>query len=89
MAGVSTKIFDTYLCYNFDDGSSAMMLDQSISCSSERYRFAKTWATIMIPIYPIGTSRWHLRSSLEGGGRECEGMSKTDKSGGNSLLRVV
>ena len=54
MPGVSIKIFNTYRCYTFDDGSSVMIKDASISCLSTRYHRAVAFASTMIFFYPLG-----------------------------------
>jgi hypothetical protein len=51
---VSTKIFRTYLCLEFDDGTRFLDADLSISCDDTAYTIMTAWATCTIAIYPVG-----------------------------------
>lgn len=60
LPAVSVTIFRTFSCQDVDPDDVAigsnvyMRADYSISCTSSRYMFARTWAKCMICIYPVG-----------------------------------
>ncbi len=60
LPGVTSAIFQTFECLNVDpdeveDGDDYYMAsDYTISCSSSRYRYGRSWAIAMIIVYPIG-----------------------------------
>jgi hypothetical protein len=51
---VSIKVFQTFACENFDDGSSRMIADYTVHCSGSEYNFYTVYAIIMVLIYPLG-----------------------------------
>ena len=51
---VSTATFNTFLCDNFSDGSSALVADLSVDCLSSKHRSYESYAYAMIVLFPIG-----------------------------------
>ena len=47
-------IFSSFVCENFDDGSSYLRSDYSVDCDSSDYTSIYSLAIIMIFVYPIG-----------------------------------
>lgn len=58
---VSITIFQTFVCDTFEDGSSTLVADSSVSCDSEYYPIYVAYATFMTLLYPIGIPLyyWH------------------------------
>jgi hypothetical protein len=60
LPGISIYIFRTFTCINLDPDSEVkgddvyLMADYSISCTSEAYYRARSYAVIMVFVYPIG-----------------------------------
>jgi len=50
----STKVFQTFLCEDFDDGSSYLKADYSVSCNTSTYKIYRAYACCMLLVYPIG-----------------------------------
>ena len=75
-SSVSFTIFQTFVCDDLDDGMSYLRADYSIVCSSETHTAYKTYASIMVCVYPVGIPAffgWWLvrnRHDLEKPGRE-------------------
>jgi len=51
---VSNKIFQTYSCVDFEDGSSVLRADYTISCLDPNRTGWLALASIMIVVYPLG-----------------------------------
>lgn len=51
---VSIKVFQTFACEPFEDGSSRLIIDYTIHCSGDEYNFYVIYSIFMILIYPIG-----------------------------------
>ena len=51
---VSTKIFRTFICLDFDDETSFLAVDLSISCDEPLYTMMKSYASIAVIIFPVG-----------------------------------
>ena len=65
LPGISSIIFATFSCTDVDsetaDGSEVYMtVDYSISCYSDRYYFAFSWALVMAAVYPIGVPCYYF-----------------------------
>jgi hypothetical protein len=62
LPSVSVKIFSTFACENFDDGTSYLKVDYSLSCQTETYKLHSLYAAGMVLVYPIGIpfSYWLL-----------------------------
>jgi len=50
----SATIFSTFGCEDFDDGSSLLRTDYSVSCLDADYAFFKLYALIMVFVWPVG-----------------------------------
>ncbi|GMI31435.1 hypothetical protein TeGR_g2949 [Tetraparma gracilis] len=50
----STKILNTFACYEFDDGSRQLKGDLGIDCDSATHKFFELYAKCMIVVYPVG-----------------------------------
>lgn len=82
---ISLKIFATFSCREYDDGSSKLMIDHSIDCNAPSHNFHKSYATLMICIFPVGVLLmqwlllWKNKKELKGGQVEREKrMSKEE-----------
>ena len=51
----SSKIFQAFMCEDFDDGTRYLKADYSIDCNSPEYSFCFAYSLLMILAYPIGT----------------------------------
>lgn len=51
---VSIKVFQTFACEPFEDGSSRLIIDYTINCSGDEYNFYVIYSIFMILVYPIG-----------------------------------
>jgi hypothetical protein len=51
---VTTAIFQAFPCDNFDDGTSYLRADYSISCDSGMYGLMVWYAVIMLVLFPVG-----------------------------------
>lgn len=75
-SSVSFTIFQTFVCDRLDDGVSYLRADYSLTCSTKTYTAYRTYASIMVCVYPIGIPAffgWWLvrnRQELEGLHRE-------------------
>ncbi|GMH50067.1 hypothetical protein TrRE_jg13386, partial [Triparma retinervis] len=73
LPSVSVKIFSTFACHDFDDGTSYLKVDYSLSCRAAEYSFYRLYAAGMVLVYPLGIpfSYWLLlfrrRKQLDGG----------------------
>jgi hypothetical protein len=60
LPGRSAQIFSVFSCKNVDPDEvnegddSYMVVDYSVSCSSSKYEFGRSWAIAMMLVYPIG-----------------------------------
>ena len=85
LPSVSIKIFSTFSCHLFDDGTSRLKVDYNIDCNAEGHRLYQLYALGMIVVYPIGIPfmYWFLlyrrRHDLDGGQTEKE-KSMSDES---------
>ena len=54
-SGVSTTIFDTFNCRTYgDDPTYYLNADKSLSCESPRHSYYKSYAFLMMAIFPVG-----------------------------------
>jgi hypothetical protein len=62
LPSVSIKIFSTFACHDFDDGSSFLKVDYSIDCKASTHSFYSLYSGLMILVYPIGIPfmYWYL-----------------------------
>ena len=56
----SNTILNTFACQTFDDGSSALLIDPSVSCQTEVYHQYQIYAAIMLLLYPIGIPFFYI-----------------------------
>jgi hypothetical protein len=54
LPSVSIKIFSTFACHDFDDGTSHLKVDYDLDCKAENYGLFKAYSWIMVMIYPVG-----------------------------------
>ena len=86
LPSVSIKIFSTFACHHFDDGTSFLTVDYSIDCNASEHTFYRGYAGAMILIYPIGIPfsywflLWRRRHLLNGKQREKEGEMSEEKA---------
>jgi hypothetical protein len=70
LPGVSTTVFKTFPCESFDDGTTYLRADYSISCDASERKFMLLYALAGIVLYPIGipviyfTVLWRNRKAL-------------------------
>lgn len=65
LPGISSIIFATFSCTDVDsetpdESQVYMTVDYSVTCYSERYYFAFSWALVMIAVYPVGIPCYYL-----------------------------
>jgi len=58
--GCSAMVFATFGCHDFDDGTSYLMADYSIDCASTAHAWMKSFAFLMMLIWPIGVPCLYL-----------------------------
>jgi hypothetical protein len=58
--GVSKKIFQTFKCQPFEDGSSYLKADLSLSCDTDAYTGWLAYATAMVFVYPLGIPAFYF-----------------------------
>jgi hypothetical protein len=86
LPSVSIKVFSTFACHHFDDGTSFLTVDYSIDCNASEHTFYRLYAGAMVFVYPIGIpfSYWYLlwrqREKLNGKQREKEGEMSEEKA---------
>jgi hypothetical protein len=54
LPGVSAKVFQTFRCEHFDNGSEYLMADYSIDCKSTLHRAFALYSGMMVLVYPLG-----------------------------------
>ena len=54
LPSVSVKIFTTFGCVDFDNGTSFLKVDFSLDCQSAEHSFYKAFAAFMVAVYPVG-----------------------------------
>ena len=54
LPSVSVKIFTTFGCVDFDNGTSFLKVDFSLDCQSAVHSFYKAFAAFMVAVYPVG-----------------------------------
>ena len=54
LPSVSIKVFATFVCHNFDDNTSFLKIDYTLSCLTGSHTDFILYATIMIIIFPFG-----------------------------------
>ena len=54
LPSISVKIFTTFACQDFDDGTSFLLVDYSLDCQSDQHTFFEAYAGLMVCVYPIG-----------------------------------
>lgn len=75
-SSVSFTIFQTFVCEDLDDGNAYLRADYSIVCWSEKHDIYRTYASVMIFVYPVGIPAFygwwlaHNRRSLKNDDRE-------------------
>ena len=52
---MSSKIFGSLACEDFEDGTSYLKVDYSIDCNADNRGVWVTFAAVAIVIYPLGT----------------------------------
>jgi hypothetical protein len=57
---VSTKVFNAFRTYTFDDGTCYLLRDLSISCTSPTYATIRGWALVMVFLYPLGIPAFYF-----------------------------
>jgi hypothetical protein len=86
LPSVSIKIFSTFSCHLFDDGSSNLKVDYNIDCNEKGHRLYELYALFMIFVYPIGIPfmYWFLlyrrRHDLDGGQTEKEKSMSNERA---------
>jgi hypothetical protein len=66
MPPVSLYMFQTFVCVDLDpyhelaESQFFLSQDLSVSCSTSYYKYGKSWATIMVFVYPIGIPLGYL-----------------------------
>jgi hypothetical protein len=86
LPSISVKIFSTFACHHFDDGTSFLTVDYSIDCNASEHTFYRGYAGAMILIYPIGIPfsywflLWRRRHLLNGKQREKEEEMSEEKA---------
>ena len=58
----SVKIFQTFVCDEFEDGSRTLVADSSIDCDSDTHIAFTVYATCMLFVYPIGIPLYYFRN---------------------------
>ena len=58
--GVSTTIFKTFPCFNFDDGQQLLKADLRVHCDDPGRRDIVVYAAIVICIFPVGIPLYYL-----------------------------
>ena len=53
-SNVSSVVFQTFACDPLDDGNSYLRADYGIECGNKMHQSYKTYAAIMILVYPVG-----------------------------------
>jgi hypothetical protein len=56
----STIILQTFVCEDFDDGTSYMYADYHLSCHTNTHQFYVLYAAFMVLLYPIGIPLFYL-----------------------------
>ncbi|CAM9331267.1 unnamed protein product [Discosporangium mesarthrocarpum] len=51
---LSLQVLQTFQCQDFDDGTSFLKTDYSISCNSQSYEIMKWYAVVMLVVFPVG-----------------------------------
>ena len=51
---ITAIIFETFVCYDVDDGTRMLRADLTIDCDSDAHFRAYVYAGVMILVYPIG-----------------------------------
>jgi hypothetical protein len=59
-APASTIILQAFVCESFDDGSSYMYADYSLSCQTQLHEQYVIYAAVMVIVYPIGIPLFYL-----------------------------
>ena len=66
----SNTILATFSCQTFDDGTSSLTVDPSVSCQNDTYFAYRAYAILMVFVYPVGipvlyaTLLWRNRDQL-------------------------
>lgn len=53
-SSVSYTIFQTFACDSLDDGKAYLRADYSLECSTNLHSIFKTYALVMVGVYPVG-----------------------------------
>lgn len=53
-SSVSFTIFQTFVCDDLDDGNAYLRADYSLTCSTAKHDAYRTYAIIMVCVYPVG-----------------------------------
>jgi predicted outer membrane repeat protein len=60
----SVRIFQTFVCEEFEDGTMTLVADSSLSCGEEssQWKYYVTYASLMCLVYPLGIPLFYLFS---------------------------
>ena len=58
----SVKVFQTFVCDEFEDGSRTLVADSSVDCDTNKHLFFTLYSTCMLFIYPIGIPMYYFRN---------------------------
>lgn len=68
-SSTSFTIFQTFVCDELDDRNAYLRADYSLKCFTRQYYFYRTYASVMVAIYPIGVPAlflwWLARSRVD------------------------
>ena len=62
LPSVSIKVFSTFACHDFDDGSRYLIVDYSIDCNASTHSLYWLYSGLMVLLYPVGVPfmYWYL-----------------------------
>jgi hypothetical protein len=58
----SVKIFQTFVCDEFEDGTRTLVADSSVDCDTDKHIVYTTYAVCMLFVYPIGIPLYYFRN---------------------------
>ena len=61
---VSIVVFGVFPCDDFDDDTSFLRADYSLSCKAPVHKFYFIFGYIMMAVYPLGVPLWYVSSEL-------------------------
>lgn len=82
-SSVSTILFQTFSCEEFEEGSSYLRADFRIDCDSKRHGNMENYASVMIGIYTVGIPGWYayLMLNKDKNSSSARGLWDSYKSG--------